>query len=194
MLTRTSSRGEREFSVSGSGVAGSGVGPGREDQDGGFVQRAAPRVAFAAGVALLAAVVGASFAELAEGDGVAAGTGANTECKYLLMRHAFESWHAGRVAIKTNARNVRSRRAIERLGATYEGTWRNHRLLSTGRYRDSAYYSVIDSECDRMAIRPRTTRHRHGIRLIEVALEVLLQLSSRFQGRTFGAPRLTARP
>jgi RimJ/RimL family protein N-acetyltransferase len=74
------------------------------------------------------------------------GTGANTECKYLLMRHAFESWHAGRVAIKTDARNVRSRRAIERLGATYEGTWRNHRLLSTGRYRASAYYSVIDSE------------------------------------------------
>jgi RimJ/RimL family protein N-acetyltransferase len=74
------------------------------------------------------------------------GTGANTECKYLLMCHAFESWHAGRVAIKTDAQNIRSRKAIEGLGATYEGTWRNHRLLSTGKYRDSAYYSVIDTE------------------------------------------------
>jgi RimJ/RimL family protein N-acetyltransferase len=84
------------------------------------------------------------------------GTGINTEGKYLLMKHAFESWQAGRVAIKTDARNIRSRKAIESLGATYEGTWRNHRLLSTGKYRDSAYYSVIDSEWP--SIRTRLSR------------------------------------
>jgi RimJ/RimL family protein N-acetyltransferase len=74
------------------------------------------------------------------------GTGANTEAKFLLMRHAFETLGAGRVAIKTDLRNVRSQRAIKRLGAHREGVWRNHRLLSTGRYRDSVFYSVIDSE------------------------------------------------
>ncbi|WP_439427112.1 GNAT family N-acetyltransferase [Micromonospora sp. LA-10] len=74
------------------------------------------------------------------------GTGANTEAKFLLMQHAFEVLGVGRVAIKTDLRNTRSQRAIERLGAHREGVWRNHRLLSTGRYRDSVYYSVIDSE------------------------------------------------
>ena len=67
--------GERELGVGGGGVAGSGVGPGAEDQDDGLVQRAAPGVAFAAGVAFGAAVVGAGGAELAEGDRVAAGFG-----------------------------------------------------------------------------------------------------------------------
>lgn len=74
------------------------------------------------------------------------GTGANTEAKFLLMRHAFEVLGAERVAIKTDLRNVRSQRAIERHGAHREGVWRNHRILSTGRYRDSVFYSVIDSE------------------------------------------------
>ena len=74
------------------------------------------------------------------------GTGTNTEAKYLMLRHAFEVLSAGRVAIKTDSRNARSRKAIENLGATYEGTWRNHRMLSTGRYRDTDYFSVIDSE------------------------------------------------
>lgn len=74
------------------------------------------------------------------------GTGINTEAKYLLLRHAFEVLNAGRVAIKTDSRNARSRRAIENLGATYEGTLRNHRLLTTGSYRHTDYFSVIDSE------------------------------------------------
>ena len=74
------------------------------------------------------------------------GTGTNTEAKYLLLRHAFEILNAGRVAIKTDSRNARSRRAIENLGATHEGTWRNHRLLSTGSYRHTDYFSIIDSE------------------------------------------------
>lgn len=74
------------------------------------------------------------------------GTGANTEAKFMLMRHAFEEHSAGRVAIKTDLRNERSQRAIAKLGAVREGVWRNHRLLSTGSYRDSVFYSVIDSE------------------------------------------------
>lgn len=74
------------------------------------------------------------------------GTGANTEAKLMLMRHAFEDHNAGRVAIKTDFRNERSQRAIAKLGAVREGVWRNHRLLSTGKYRDTVFYSVIDSE------------------------------------------------
>jgi N-acetyltransferase len=74
------------------------------------------------------------------------GTGINTESKYLLLAHAFEAQSAIRVAIKTDARNIRSLRAIERLGAVREGTWRNHRVLSTGKYRDSVYFSIIESE------------------------------------------------
>ena len=62
------------------------------------------------------------------------------------MRPAFEKHGVGRVAIKTDLRNERSQRAIAKLGAMREGVWRNHRLLSTGKYRDSVYYSVIDSE------------------------------------------------
>lgn len=74
------------------------------------------------------------------------GAGANTEAKFLLMSHAFEKQDAGRVAIKTDLRNERSQKAIEKLGATREGVWRNHRILSDGSYRHSVYYSVIDSE------------------------------------------------
>jgi N-acetyltransferase len=74
------------------------------------------------------------------------GTGLNFESKYLLLRHAFETLGAIRVAIKTDLRNIRSQRAIERIGAHREGVWRNHRILSTGQYRDTIYYSVIESE------------------------------------------------
>jgi RimJ/RimL family protein N-acetyltransferase len=73
-------------------------------------------------------------------------TGINAESKYLLLRHAFEEQAAIRVAIKTDLRNIPSQRAIEALGASREGVWRNHRILSTGRYRDTVYYSVIESE------------------------------------------------
>src|SRR5215472_14959844 len=73
--TGTISRGEREFSGGSSGVAGSGVGPGVQDQDDGLVEEAAPRVEFACRVALSAAVVLAVAAQTAEGGGVAAGFG-----------------------------------------------------------------------------------------------------------------------
>lgn len=73
-------------------------------------------------------------------------TGVNTECKYLLLRHAFEVLRCIRVQFKTDLRNVRSQRALERIGAVKEGILRNHKILPDGRIRHSVYYSIIDSE------------------------------------------------
>jgi RimJ/RimL family protein N-acetyltransferase len=73
-------------------------------------------------------------------------TAANTECKYLLLRHAFESLGCIRVQLKTDLRNERSQRAIERLGAVKEGVLRSHMFLPDGTVRDSVYYSILDSE------------------------------------------------
>lgn len=73
-------------------------------------------------------------------------TALNTECKYLLFTHAFETLRCIRVQIKTDLRNVRSQKAIERIGAKKEGVLRNHLILPDGRYRDSAFYSIIDTE------------------------------------------------
>ncbi len=70
----------------------------------------------------------------------------NTECKYLLMSHAFETLHAIRVQLKTDLINERSQRAIERLGAKKEGVLRNHMILPDGRIRDSVFYSILDRE------------------------------------------------
>lgn len=70
----------------------------------------------------------------------------NTECKYLLLRHAFEELGAVRVQIKTDGRNFRSQRAIERLGAVKEGVLRRHRCLPDGYIRDTVYYSVLEGE------------------------------------------------
>jgi RimJ/RimL family protein N-acetyltransferase len=70
----------------------------------------------------------------------------NTECKFLLLRHAFEALRAIRVQLKTDMRNERSQRAIERLGAIREGVLRNHMILPEGRYRDSVFYSILDTE------------------------------------------------
>ncbi len=73
-------------------------------------------------------------------------TAINTECKYLLMTHAFESLRAIRVQLKTDLRNVRSQKAIERIGAKKEGVLRNHMILPDGTIRDSVFYSVLDAE------------------------------------------------
>ena len=73
-------------------------------------------------------------------------TAVNTECKYLLLTHAFEQLGAVRVQFKTDARNERSRRAIERLGAVKEGVLRKSHTTHTGHIRDSVYYSIIDDE------------------------------------------------
>lgn len=73
-------------------------------------------------------------------------TAVNTECKYLLLRHAFETLGCIRVQLKTDFRNERSQKAIERIGAVKEGVLRNHMILPDGRYRHSVYYSILDSE------------------------------------------------
>jgi RimJ/RimL family protein N-acetyltransferase len=73
-------------------------------------------------------------------------TGVNTECKYLLLRHAFETLGAIRVQLKTDSRNERSQRAIERIGGVREGILRNHMIMPDNYYRHSVYFSIIDSE------------------------------------------------
>ena len=73
-------------------------------------------------------------------------TAVNTECKYVLLRHAFETLQAIRVQFKTDSRNLVSQHAIERLGATKEGILRNHMILPDGYYRHSVYYSILDTE------------------------------------------------
>jgi N-acetyltransferase len=73
-------------------------------------------------------------------------TASNTEAKYLLLKHAFESLGCMRVELKTDSLNEKSRAAILRIGAREEGTFRNHMITSTGRVRHSVYFSVIDSE------------------------------------------------
>ncbi len=73
-------------------------------------------------------------------------TAVNTECKYLLLRHAFEILGCIRVQLKTDLRNERSQRAIERLGAVREGVLRNHMLLPDGTVRSSVYYSILKGE------------------------------------------------
>jgi N-acetyltransferase len=73
-------------------------------------------------------------------------TAVNTEAKLLMLSHAFGTWEVERITLKTDARNTRSRAAIERLGARYEGLRRAHGLASDGRIRDSAYYSILRSE------------------------------------------------
>jgi N-acetyltransferase len=73
-------------------------------------------------------------------------TAVNTEAKLLLLTHAFEQLKVNRVELKTDALNLKSRAAIARLGAIEEGTLRKHLVTSTGRIRDTVYFSIIDTE------------------------------------------------
>lgn len=73
-------------------------------------------------------------------------TAVNTECKYLLLKYAFETLKCIRVQFKTDLRNERSQRAIERIGAIKEGVLRNHMILPDGRYRHSVFYSILEME------------------------------------------------
>lgn len=70
----------------------------------------------------------------------------NTECKILLLQHAFEELGAIRVLLKTDSRNVKSQNAILRIGAAYEGTLRNHYLLADGYRRDTVMFSITEEE------------------------------------------------
>lgn len=73
-------------------------------------------------------------------------TAINTEAKYLMLRHAFETLGMVRVELKTDALNERSRRAILRIGAREEGILRKHQVTEAGRIRDTVYFSVTDDE------------------------------------------------
>lgn len=97
-------------------------------------------------------------------------TAVNTESKYLLLRHAFETLGCIRVELKTDALNERSRRAILRIGAKEEGIFRHHILMPSGRIRDTAYFSIIDDEWPDVKTRleemlaPRATSGEVGTR------------------------------
>jgi RimJ/RimL family protein N-acetyltransferase len=73
-------------------------------------------------------------------------TAVNTECKYLLLRHAFEILGCVRVQFKTDLRNEHSQSALERIGAVKEGILRQHMITPEGYLRDSVYYSILDRE------------------------------------------------
>lgn len=73
-------------------------------------------------------------------------TRVNTEAKYLLLRHAFETLGCIRVELKTDSLNEKSRAAILRIGAHEEGTFRNHMITASGRIRHTVYFSILDSE------------------------------------------------
>jgi RimJ/RimL family protein N-acetyltransferase len=73
-------------------------------------------------------------------------TGVNTECKFLLLQHAFEVYDCVRVQFKADLRNERSQRAIERIGGVREGVLRDHMILPDGYIRSSVYFSILKSE------------------------------------------------
>ncbi len=74
------------------------------------------------------------------------GTGLNTHVKYLMLSHAFEVMGIQRIEFKADALNIQSRKAMEKIGAQYEGILRSHTILSDGRRRDTVYYSILASE------------------------------------------------
>jgi N-acetyltransferase len=74
------------------------------------------------------------------------GTGVNTEAKYLLLRHAFESLGMHRVEFKTDAKNERARAALAAIPSEFEGIHRKHMVVRGGERRDSAWYAVIDDD------------------------------------------------
>lgn len=73
-------------------------------------------------------------------------TGVNTECKYLLLKHAFEKLNCIAVEFRTHWHNHPSRNAIERLGAKQDGVLRNHKIMGDGLIRDTVVYSILNTE------------------------------------------------
>ena len=71
---------------------------------------------------------------------------ANSEAKLLMLDHAFGTWHCHRVEFKTDSLNEKSRAGLLGIGATFEGTFRNHVVTHTGRMRHSAYYAIVDDD------------------------------------------------
>ena len=90
------------------------------------------------------------------------GTRSNPEAKFLLLRYAFETAGCHRVELKTDERNVRSRAAIERLGAVYEGSLREHLRAPDGVLRTSRYYSILAAEWPTVKARLAVRLARYG--------------------------------
>ncbi len=78
------------------------------------------------------------------------GTLVNPEIKLLMLEHAFEVLGPNRVQLKTDARNLHSQAAMKKLGATFEGTFRNHMVMPDGHIRDSVYFSIIPTDWPRV--------------------------------------------
>ncbi len=74
------------------------------------------------------------------------GSGLNKHCKFLLLQHAFEALAYERVELKTDVLNMRSRKAMLKMGATEEGILRSHTQMHDGRRRDTIYYSILKPE------------------------------------------------
>lgn len=74
------------------------------------------------------------------------GSGANMECKFLLLQYCFEVLHAHRVQFRAKADNQRSRRALEKIGASFEGVHRKDKIEPGGTPRNTAFYSIVDDE------------------------------------------------
>lgn len=89
-------------------------------------------------------------------------TGINTEAKWLMLRHAFGAWRVHRVQLKTDERNVRSRAAIERLGARFEGILRSHLPSAGSGLRNTAFFSVVEAEWPAVEARLLGLLARHG--------------------------------
>jgi RimJ/RimL family protein N-acetyltransferase len=77
----------------------------------------------------------------------------NTAAKFLMLRHAFETLRCVRVEFKANALNERSRNAMERIGARFEGTLRRHMMREGGEWRDTVYYSILEDEWPAVRVR-----------------------------------------
>ena len=90
-------------------------------------------------------------------------TGANTEAKYLMLRHAFERWGCIRVEFKTSALNRRSRAAILRIGAREEGILRHHMINDDGSLRDSVFFSLLAEEWPEAKRRLEGMLAAHGV-------------------------------
>lgn len=74
------------------------------------------------------------------------GTGANNECKYLLLAYCFETLKVNRVQFRAKSDNMRSRRALEKIGATFEGIHRQDKIEPGGQARNTAFFSILSEE------------------------------------------------
>ncbi|MBP7370207.1 MAG: GNAT family N-acetyltransferase [Arenimonas sp.] len=89
-------------------------------------------------------------------------TGVNTECKLLLLQHAFEHLQCIAVEFRTNWHNHKSRTAIARLGAKQDGILRQHQLMPDGQYRDTVVFSILNSEWPAVKSQLLWTQHRYN--------------------------------